>query len=142
MIRYKKIQIDPNSRGGTAGKWFIRPVVEETMDLDAMAQHMSEHNTPFSPGTIRGVLIDFVKCTKEQMLNGKNVKVGDLAIFSVGIQCKGATSAENLTVADNVTSVKFRARATGGMTRNQLNIEAVLKEINEYSTTTNGEAAA
>ena len=45
---------------------------------------MSNHNTPYSSGVIKGVLADMVSCTKELILDGKNVKLDDLAIFSVG----------------------------------------------------------
>ncbi len=144
MIRYKKYQVDPNSRGGNAGKWFMRPVIDETYGLTELSKHMSEHNTPFSPGAIKGVLTDMIVCIKELILDGKNVKLDDLAIFSVGIQCKGATSAEELTVANNVKSVKLRARATGALMKTQLNLDATLREINPYTvgtTTTEGAAA-
>ncbi len=132
MIRYRKIQIDPNSRGGNAGKWFMRPVIDETYGIAELAQHMAEHNTPFSDGAIKGILTDAVACIKELILDGKNVKLEDLAIFSVGIQCMGATSAENLTVANNVKSVKLRARATGNLSNRQLNLDATLKEVTKY----------
>lgn len=49
---------------------------------------MSNHNTPYSSGVIKGVLADMVSCTKELILDGKNVKLDDLAIFSVGIVSK------------------------------------------------------
>ncbi len=137
MISYKKTQMDPNGRGNTAGKWFIKPVIRETLGVDELAKHMAQHNTPYSAGAIKGMLTDMIDCMKELMLDGKNVKLDDLAIFSIGIECTGATSRENLTVKDNVKSVKFRARATGEMTNKQLNLEATLKEIDEYTTDTN-----
>ncbi len=133
MIRYKKYQVDPNARGGNAGKWFMRPVIDETYGITELAEHMAEHNTPFSPGAIRGVLTDMIGCIKELILDGKNVKLEDLAIFSVGIQCKGATSADELTVQNNVKSVKLRARATGALTKSQLNLDATLHEVGTYT---------
>jgi hypothetical protein len=45
------------------------------MGIHEMAVHMAEHNTPFSEGTIEGILRDFVKCVREQTLNGNTVKV-------------------------------------------------------------------
>ena len=52
---------------------------------------MAEHNTPFSEGTIEGILRDFVKCTREQTLMGNTVKVDDLAIFKVSVIGNGCT---------------------------------------------------
>ncbi len=40
---------------------------------------MSNHNTPYSSGVIKGVLADMVSCTKELILDGKNVKLDELA---------------------------------------------------------------
>ena len=42
---------------------------------------MSNHNTPYSKGAIMGMLTDMVGCIKELLLEGKNVKIADLAIF-------------------------------------------------------------
>ena len=45
---------------------------------------------------------------------GKNVKIDNLAIFSVGIKNKeGADSEEAFNAATNIAGVKLRARATG-----------------------------
>ena len=62
------------------GKYYPRVSYKETLDIHLMAKHMSEHNTPFSEGTIEGILRDFVKCTREQTLMGNTVKVDDLAM--------------------------------------------------------------
>ena len=47
---------------------------------------MSDHNSPYSAGMIKGVLTDMVVCIKELLLDGKSVKIDDLAIFSVGLR--------------------------------------------------------
>ena len=67
------------------GKYYPRVSYKETLDIHLMAKHMAEHNTPFSEGTIEGILRDFVKCTREQTLMGNTVKVDDLAIFKVSV---------------------------------------------------------
>lgn len=95
------------------GKWYAFPVKEETVGLDKLAEHMAQHNTPYSAGAIKGILTDMVACIKELLLDGKNVKLPDLAIFSIGIRSKGAETEEQFTVAANVTSLRLRARATG-----------------------------
>lgn len=133
MIRYKKSQIT-GSNSPLKGLWYARPVIEETYDTDMLAKHMSNHNSPYSAGMIKGVLTDMISCTKELILDGKNVKLDDLAIFSVGIVSKkGAVSAETFTVGDNVKGLKLRARATGELSNTQINLEAQLKEAAKYS---------
>ena len=78
MILYILRQ-NKNEASAAYGKWFAYPVIEETIDLDGLAGHMANHNTPFSKGAIKGMLTDMVSCVKELLLEGKNVKIADLA---------------------------------------------------------------
>ena len=128
MIRYITKQ-NKNKKSSAFGKWYAYPVVEETMDLAALAKHMEEHNSGFSEAICTGVMKAMVKCIKEQLLEGKNVKIDNLAIFSVGIKNSkgGATSEEEFNLAKNISSVKLRARATGVLIAKSLNLEATLK---------------
>ena len=133
MIRYKKYQVT-GENSPLNGLWYARPVIEETLDIDALSKHMSKHNTPFSPGVIKGVLADMVSCIKELILDSKNVKLDDLAIFSVGIVSDhGAASAAEFKVSENVAGLKLRARATGELSNAKINLEGTLREQNEYS---------
>ena len=128
MILYVLKQ-NKNSKSAAYGKFFAYPVIEETIDLDALAEHMSNHNTPYSKGAIKGMLTDMVGCIKELLLEGKNVKIADLAIFSLGIKNNcGAVSEEAFTVSKNIKGVKLRARATGELISKSLNLEATLKK--------------
>ena len=112
------------------GKWFAYPVIEQTVDLDGLADHMSHHNSLYPKGVIKGLLTDMISCIKELLLEGKNVKIDDLAIFSLGIKNKkgGATNEEEFSVTKNIEGVKLRARATGTLTAKALNLEATLKK--------------
>ena len=128
MILYVLKQ-NKNSKSTAFGKYFAYPVIEQTYDLDALAGHMSQHNTPFSKGAIKGMLTDMVSCIKDLLLEGKNVKIADLAIFSLGIKNNGgAISAEDFSVSRNIKGVKLRARATGELIAKSLNLEASLKK--------------
>ncbi len=51
-----------NSSSSAYGKYFSRVEYKKTLGIDDMAAHMAEHNTPFSKGTIAGILKDFVSC--------------------------------------------------------------------------------
>ena len=127
MVRYILRQIKIKS-SRAFGKWFAKNVVEETVDLDALAEHMSNHNSPYSKGVIKGLLTDMINCIKELLLEGKNVKIDDLAIFSLGIRNKAAADTEEeFSISKNIEGVKLRARATGNLTSKSLNLEATLK---------------
>jgi hypothetical protein len=88
------------------------------------------------------MLTDMVGCIKELLLEGKNVKIADLAIFSLGIKNNGgAVSEEVFTVSKNIKGVKLRARATGELIAKSLNLEATLKKASattKSTSTTNG----
>lgn len=133
MIRYKKYQMT-GENSPLKGLWYARPVIEETYDTERLAKHMANHNTPYSAGVVKGVLTDMISCIKELILDGKNVKLDNLAIFSVGIVSrKGAASAADFTLADNVKGLKLRARATGELSNAQINLEGQMKEAAVYN---------
>ena len=135
MILYV-LKKNKNSKSAAFGKYFAYPVIEETVTLDGLAEHMSSHNTPYSKGAIKGMLTDMVSCIKELLLEGKNVKIADLAIFSLGIKNNGgAVSEEVFTVSKNIKGVKLRARATGELIAKSLNLEATLKKASATSKT-------
>ena len=111
------------------GKYYAKPHVSETVDLEALAEQMHTYNSPFSAGTIQGILTDAVVHIKELLLAGKNVKLDNLAIFYIGIKNKeGADTKEDFTVTKNIEGVRMRARATGEFRSVNLNLEANLKK--------------
>ena len=140
-----ELYLSKNMIEGSAayGKYYPRVSYKQTLNIHEMAKHMSEHNTPFSEGTIEGILRDFVKCTREQTLLGNTVKVDDLAIFKVsaiGNGCAVLYDKENdktITASigeigkddrtgPSVQSLKLLAQATGEYTREELNKVAKL----------------
>ena len=68
------------------GKYYARPAITQTIGIDGLSEHMSSHNTPFSPGAVKGMLTDMVICIRELCLQGIAVKIDNLAIFSIGIK--------------------------------------------------------
>ncbi len=140
-----ELYLSKNQNEGLAayGKYYPRVSYKQTMNIHDMAKHMAEHNTPFSEGTIEGILRDFVRCTREQTLMGNTVKVDDLAIFKVSVIGNGSIllydpdtdktiSASIGTIGKNdktgpaVQSLKLLAPATGEYTRDELNKVAKL----------------
>ena len=136
MIRFLAKKNNNKKNEKAYGKYYAKPVVEETVDIDGLSEHMDNHNSPFSKGTIKGILTDACVHIKELLLLGKNVKLDDLAIFSIGIKNKvGAESEEAFSVTKNIEGVKLRARATGELTSANLNLEANLKKATTVKST-------
>jgi hypothetical protein len=120
-----------------AGKTYARVDYKETLTVQDMAQHMAEHNTAFSEGTITGILIDFVKCIREQVLMGNTVKINNLAIFKATVEGNGLDVLYDPETDKTVTAtmgtlkpgdktgpavkvVKLLAQSTGEFTRDEL----------------------
>ena len=128
MIKYV-VRQNNNEKSEANGLWYAYPVVEETICLADLAKHMEEHNTGFSEALCLGMMTAMVKCIKEQLLAGKNVKIDNLAIFSVGIRNKvGAKTEAEFSAANNISGVKLRARATGTLSSSNLNAGASIKK--------------
>jgi len=80
-----------------------------------------------------------VKCIKEQLLAGKNVKIDNLAIFSVGIRNKeGAKTEAEFTAVNNIAGVKLRARATGTLSNANLNTSASVRRASNVFVASSG----
>ena len=137
------ISQNKNTTSEAYGKYYPRVSYKQTMNIHDMAVHMAEHNTPFSEGTIEGILRDFVKCVREQTLNGNTVKVDNLAIFKVSVIGNGCkelydadtdktitasigTLGKNDKTGPAVNSLKLLAQATGESTREELNKDGKL----------------
>ena len=124
------------------GKTYARVDYKEQYDVSKLARHMSEHNAPFSEGTILGILTDMVKCIRELTLNGNTVKIENLAIFKASVESNPcsrygvmrASIGDPTTKVGDVTtetgnavkSMKLLAQATGEYMREELNKDVVL----------------
>ena len=123
-----KVNFYKNKRQGDKnyGKIYCRAENADPIGIDQLAQHMAEHDTPFSAGTIRGILTDMVRCIRELMLLGQPVKLDNLAIFKASIQSKPANDVESFDLDSHVKAIKLTAVATGKLTRKQLGDSATL----------------
>ena len=129
MILYNVKKNKNEKMPNAYGKYYAYPVVTQTIGIDGLANHMSSHNTPFSPGAIKGMLTDLVICVKELALQGIAVKIDNLAIFSIGIKNKvGADTEKDFSISKNIEGVKLRARATGELMSDKLKLDATLKK--------------
>ena len=137
MIELYLSKVTETSETETAGKTYARVDYKETLEIEDMARHMADHNTAFSEGLITGILIDFVKCIREQVLMGNTVKIKNLAIFKATVEANGldvlydaatdktvtasiGTLAEGAKTGPAVKTIKLLAQSTGDFTREEL----------------------
>jgi len=117
-----------NTESKGYGMYYPRVDYKEQYDVAKLAKHMAEHNTPFSKGTIQGILTDMVSCIRELTLDGNTVKIENLAIFKATVQGNGVPSLDKARAAigGSVKSMRLCAQATGAYTKAELNKDATL----------------
>ena len=76
----------------------------DVMTIEKFAKHIATHGCVYSRADISAILYMAVDCMREQLLEGKKIRLGDLGDFSVSLQSKGAESADKFS-AQNITAV-------------------------------------
>ena len=76
----------------------------DVMTIEKFAKHIATHGCVYSRADISAILYMAVDCMREQLLEGKKIRLGDLGDFSVSLQSKGAESADKFS-AQNITGV-------------------------------------
>ena len=137
MIELYLSKVTETSESEQAGKLYARVDYKQSLSVQDMAHHMAEHNTAFSEGLITGILIDFVRCVREQVLNGNTVKIDNLAIFKATVEANALETlydaqndkvalatignlAEGAKTGAAVKTIKLLAQSTGDFTREEL----------------------
>ena len=121
------------------GKYYARIVSTGTYDVKGLAEHMAKHNTPFSPGTITGILTDAIACIKELALDGKRVTLDGLLSIGLSISHKmGVDSADEFSISKCVDKVKLVALGVGEFSSSLLTSQAKLSESKTYQSPRTG----
>ena len=76
----------------------------DVMTIEKFARHIATHGCVYSRADISAILYMAVDCMREQLLEGKKIRLGDLGDFSISLTSKGAETAEKFT-AQNITGV-------------------------------------
>ena len=134
-LKYRKVSRTPQV-GKDAGKkkFYATAVQDRTMEFEDFVTHISEHNSPYSRGTVHGVLMDTLDCLQELILDGKSVRFADLGLFSIGMTSRGEDNAEKVN-ASSITGVHLIVRNTKNWSNTELRkmckITALGSEVTE-----------
>ena len=136
--KYRKITRTPQS-GENAGKklWYATAVSDREMGFEDFVTHISEHNSPYSRGTIHGVLMDTLDCLKHLILDGKSVRFSDLGLFSIGMTSRGEVSKEKVTAA-SVQGVHLIVRNTKSWSNAELKKLTKIVAYDDYTSGVDG----
>ena len=132
--KYRKIMRTPQT-GENAGKklWYATAVSDREMSFEDFVTHISEPNSPYSGGTIHGVLMDTLDCLKHLILDGKSVRFSDLGLFSIGMTSRGEVSKEKVTAA-SVQGVHLIVRNTKSWSNAELKKLTKIVAYDDYTT--------
>ena len=136
-LKYRKITRTPQS-GENANKkmWYATTVTDREVSFEDFVTHVSEHNSPYSRGTVHGVLMDTLDCLQELILDGKSVRLADLGLFSIGMTSKGVESKDKVSAA-SVEGVHLILRNTKSWSNAELRKKCRIEEYNAYGNTEN-----
>ncbi len=119
-IKYRKVKRTPQT-GENAGKelWYATVVTDREMNFEEFVDHISLHNSPYSRGTVHGVMMDMLDCLKELILDGKSVRLGDLGLFSIGMKSHGELTRDKVSAA-SVEDIHLIVRNTRSWSNSEL----------------------
>ena len=70
------------------------------VSINELADHITEHNSVYSKGTIVGILTELSVCLRELILQGYKIDLGDIGTFAPTISSKGAVTIKEFTQAN------------------------------------------
>ena len=110
-ILYEIYQNDiKDSESVMYGKWYARLKSIETLSIEKLAKHISEHGSVFTADVVEGVMKKFKTCLLEMLLESKKVKVTGLGTFYLTCECQkgGADKEEDFNVNKHLKALHIR----------------------------------
>ena len=75
------------------------------LNINQLAQHIQDHNTVYSLGTIVGVITEMASCIRELLMQGFKVDLGALGAFAPSLSSAGASTMDKFT-EENIKTYK------------------------------------
>ena len=110
-ILYEVYQNDiKDSESVMYGKWYARLKSIETLSIEKLAKHISEHGSVFTSDVVEGVMKKFKTCLLEMLLESKKVKVAGLGTFYLTCECQkgGADKESDFNVNEHLKALHIR----------------------------------
>ena len=135
-LKYRKVTRTPQS-GPNKNKqmYYATAVTDREMNFEEFVTHISEHNSPYSRGTVHGVLMDTLDCLQELILDGKSVRLSDLGLFSIGMTSRAEATKDKVSAA-SVEGVHLIVRNTKTWSNAELRKKCRIEEYDTYGNTT------
>ena len=89
-------------------RFYAYPQVGSVMTFEQFAEHVVSHDSKYHKGDVLAVVVEVMRCLKEQLLNGKRVQLSDLGVFSLKLSGPGAPSMTDFNTQTNITTIEVR----------------------------------
>lgn len=86
-------------------RYYATPQVSDNVSMDEFCRHIASHGSVYSRADVQSVLAQAVDCLREMLLDGKQVSLGDLGSFRIGLSSKGTITAEDFNPLHHIKSV-------------------------------------
>ena len=103
-IQYSTAMMANPMKPDEAKKAYANLQLTGIVNINELAEHITEHNSVFSKGTIVGILTELSVCMRELILQGYKVHLGDIGTFAPAITSEGAESKEKFS-AQNIKTM-------------------------------------
>ena len=100
MIDYAVTLMQNPMRPQDAKKAYAFLQSRGTLSIDELADHMVSHGCNYDRGDIIAIIVKLVSCSKELMLDGYRIQLGELGKLYLTCQSEGAVSKEKFTRAN------------------------------------------
>ena len=110
MIDYAVVLMSNPMRPEDARKAYAFLQSRGTLTIEDIADHIVSHGCNYDRGDIVAILVKLVSCSKELMLDGYRLQLGDLGNLYLTVRSEGAESKEKFTRANiKAVNVNFSA---------------------------------
>ena len=82
-----------------------------TLSINEIADHMVAHGCNYDRGDVIAILVKLVNCSKELMLDGYRIQLGDLGNLFLTCRSIGASTLANFT-RDNIREIRVNFTAS------------------------------
>ena len=126
-LKYRKLQRTPQS-GENAGKkkWYATAVTDREVDFEGFVSHISDHGSPYSRGTIHGVLMDALDHLQELILDGV---MGDERTYERAVALRAVLSTDGMTADWAHLPYEFLAKVSNDIINKVRGVNRVVYDI-------------
>lgn len=105
MIDYSVTGRPNPQEKGTPPKYYASPQVKNNVSMSEFCRHIASHGSVYSRADVQSVLAQAVDCLREMLLDGKQVSLGDMGSFKIGLNSKGTLTPEEFNPLYHIKSV-------------------------------------